>query len=54
MKKETIIQIPLEGDIYKDFELLFKQSGFKARSEYIRSLIKQEYYNKSKGEYNEK
>ena len=40
-----LLQVTLEGKIEENFETLFKISGYKSRTEFVRYLINQEYKN---------
>lgn len=43
--KTQILQIPLKGAILKAFDFAFQNSGFESRTEYVRSLIMNDYNN---------
>lgn len=38
-KKKTVITLPLEGDEIDQFDAAYKQSGFRAKTEFLRHLI---------------
>ena len=48
MNKEKTIQLHLDGVMLEMFEESFKMSGFKTRTEFIRSLVVDFFVNTSK------
>ena len=42
--KEILLQVPLKGVIARMFEEAFEQSGLESRTEYIRTLIREDWF----------